>query len=493
MDPSASDELKSARSSRSISVSSQPTQTLNDSSSATSIPFRSPSLPKPQGPRPPESPRIAKPSSRDQAGSSRTRYYADKSPLLTSPLTSLRDPSRTPEGTSTPSEEKANDNHSLSDLIMDALHAPYRPPEAVIEPAEMLPPGQVAGIIAEHPVSDDELELLDSSPPRGGSARFSGDVDAWQANLEKYNMMDLDDADAAPERPQIGQGILPRRWLQLAHKHELFQPLISDLPSPPPPKKAQTPSGPPLPDLPLSQPPTLDIEPSSSPIVTNPTPTSRTFASGTSSADYEGVSNINDLWHACPGGELAHHEWYFCPTCWGWIRIIGGRYDLPHIATMDEWEQNVCLKGSFTSSLELERNRDERFREWSRLNDIKTSKTMASQSHHHLHEFNTLLEPTQETRIDRVSADAETNAFPHLTPGLDPNDVSWTSFASSPNPPRLYISCSSELWMLVDAGPVPGQLPVGLANAFTSEKMTNPSPGITGGQSVCEAWTLITT
>ena len=493
INPSVTEELRSVRGPRSASVSSQHTQAPNDPSNATSVPLRSPSLPKPQGPRPPESSRNAKPNPRDQTGSSRTKYHAAKSTFLTRPLSSLQDSSRPPQNNFALPEVEANDTNPLSEVDMDAPHAPYRPPEAVVEAAEVLPPGHVAGIIAEHPVSDDELQSpLDSSPPRGGNARSPGNVDAWQANLEKYNMMDLDDAEAAPERPQIGQGILPRRWLQLVHRHDLFQPLISELPSPPPLKKAQAPSAPSS-GKPLSRRPTVDIEPSTSPNATNAILSSQTFASSPSSADYKDVSDIVDLWDACPGGVLAHHEWYFCPTCWGWIRIVGGRYDLPHLTTMDEWEENARLKGSFTSSSEFDRNRDERFREWSRLNDIKTSKTMAAESHHHLHEFVTLVEPTEEQRIDRVSADAETNAFPHLTPGLDPNDVSWTSFASPPSSPRLYISCSSELWMLVDAGPVPGQLPVGLVNAFTSEKMTNPSPGMTGAQSVGEAWTLVTT
>lgn len=382
----------------------------------------------------------------------------------------------------------------MTDADMDTPHAPYRPPEAVIEPLEPLSPGRVPGIIAEYPVSDDEMTALDPSPLRGKSDQTIGNVDAWQANLQKYNMMSLDDdSGVVPERPQVGPGILPRRWLQLVHKHELLQPVISELPVPPPPKQSHHTSSTSISESPLSPKPRKPNDPNVPPPPASPTPSAKTSVSAPSMADYDHISTLGDVWDACPGGEGGHQEWFFCATCWGWIRVVAGRGELPTLSTMDEWQEIARLKGLFSDPADLARHRNERLQEWSRLNDIKTSKMMTERSHHHLHECTTLVEATQEERIERVPVDAETNAFPHLTFGMDQEDDSWTSFSTMSDAPRLYVSCSSDLWLLVDAGPVPGQLPVGLVNAFTTEKMINPSPGMDGSQSVSEAWTLIAT
>lgn len=372
--------------------------------------------------------------------------------------------------------------------MMDSPHPPYRPPEAVIEPPDELPPGHIPGIIAEHSLSDDEMPYINSSPTFVQKPQPSVNVDAWQANLQKYGMMDVDDSAMPPERPQVGPGILPRRWLLLAHKHDLYQPTISDLPVAPlkkPPAGSTS-------DSPLSPRPMKTAEPNILPPPPSPTPSAKTSASAPSFADYDCVCTIADVWDACPGGEHGHHEWYFCPTCWSWIRVVVGRGKLPPVASMEEWEDYVRFKGSFRNKEELDRHRNERFREWSRLNDIKTSKTMATETHHHLHSFLSLQEPSEETRIDRVPVDEKTNAFPHLTLGIDPEDEAWSTFTTSSVEPVLHVSCSSDLWMVVDS-PIPGQLPVALANHFTNEKMVNPSPGASGSLSVSEAWTLIAT
>jgi len=490
----AAEQSKSSRNpSRSASLNSQHSRSVQSPTTSPSLPPRTPPLPKPQRPRSADSTRTANGNPRDQVGSSRTKYYASQPAHPTSPILAIRGVADSPVDIHTPPRTASIETAStMTEVDMDTPHAPYRPPEAVFEPPEELPPGQVAGIIAEHPISDDDMPSPDSSPLGLKPGPAAGNVDAWRANLQKYNMMHIDEPGVSPERPQIGPGILPRRWLQIAHKHDLFQPVGFDLPTPPPPKKAHTASVS-MYEQPISPRPRKPTEPDAVPPPPSPTPSVTTFASLPSLPDYEHISTVADIWDACPGGEGGHHEWYFCPTCWTWVRIVAGQGELPRLAPMEEWEEIVRLKDIYPDTAELDRHRSERMREWSRFNDIKTSKMMAEETHHHMHEFTTLLEPTEEERIKRIPVDPDINAFPHLTVGIDPDDPSWATFTSPSDPPRLSVSCSSDQWMLVDAGPVPGQLPVGLVNAFISEKTTNPGPGMDGNQSVNEALTLIST
>ena len=472
MEPPKSPEVSKSPSlhSRSASPNSQHSQILHHPANSPPLPPRA----QPQGPRSPEASRTAILNPRDQPGSSRTNYYGVRSAHPTRPVAPIQDLDEPPD---IYDPIPAIDSDTMT-ADMNTPHAPYRPPEAVIEAPEELPPGHVAGIIAEHLISDDEMPL--------NSSLFASkpSPDAWQANLQKYGMMDLDDAGVPPERPQVGPGLLPRRWLQLAHKHDIFQPIISDLPATPS-RKSHTQFAS-MSDSPLSQ-TTKPTDAGS--ISTSPSSMPRSVTSA-SLADYEHISTIDDVWNACPGGKALHQEWYFCPSCWGWLRIVAGRGDLPPLATMEEWEEIDRVKGSFDAA---DRRRHERLREWSRFNDLKTSRMMAQDWHHHLHEFTSLLEPSEQTRIDRIPVDDDINAFPHMTAGIEPEDASWTTFTLPSDPPRLYVSCSSDLWMLVDTGPVPGQLPVGLVNAFVTEKMTNPGPSMDGRQSVSDAWTLVAT
>jgi ubiquitin carboxyl-terminal hydrolase 25/28 len=126
--------------------------------------------------------------------------------------------------------------------------------------------------------------------------------------------------------------------------------------------------------------------------------------------------------------------------------------------------------------------------EYNRFNDLRTSVHTAQKVQHHLHEFTTLTTPSREKRIERV--ESVHNAFPHLTVGLVNSD--WEKMVEPTHPPRLFVSCSSDLWIQVDEGMIPGQIPMGLAKEFTSERYSNPAVGISGNQSVAEGWNALT-
>ena len=377
----------------------------------------------------------------------------------------------------------------------DPTQAPYRSPEAVIEPLEELPPGHIPGIVAEHFMSDDEMASIDSSPILKKGEKEAVNVDVWQANLQHYNMdnlMDVDDPVVSAERPQVGPGILPGRWLEGVHEHDLFQPVIGDLPVRPP-STAHVRTSSSSNESPIASKPTGSVDKSANLGSSSPTPSVKIHTSEPSLPDYEHVHTLADVLDACPGGEDGLEDWFFCPTCWGWFRVMVIRGVLPHVETMEDWEIGARLQKSNPNFEEIfGRARDERLREWSRLNDIKTSKMMAEETHDHLHLFTTLREPSPEDRIDRVPVETETNAFPHLAIGGG-SDVSQSVSSAKRERPRLYVSCSSNLWLLVDTEPLPGQLPVALVKSFAREKMDNPGPGLDGPHSVYEAWNLIAT
>ncbi|KAK8864283.1 hypothetical protein IAR55_001529 [Kwoniella newhampshirensis] len=495
--PTSPKSSRSPRSpSKSLSVGSQYARAFQYHPMTDSSPSSSPSSsqtalsPKPAGPRSPVSTRSAKSDRHDHSepGSSRTRFYTTPLPatLSTSPTSTVRaEPSSVPNF-------RSDSPEIATDIELDPPHAPYRPPEAVIEPPEEHPPGYTPGIVAEYIGSDDEAMPIDSPTSKDRASlntlgdEMTGNVDAWKVNLQNYNM-DVDATGDVSDRPQIGPGVLPRRWLMIAHEHELVQPSIDKLPQPS--KK------PPVPPRPVSAASTSAPQPSLStaaPLPPSPAPSHRSSASIPSVPGVEHISNLDDVWDALPGQRRDHNEWYFCATCWGWIRIKLGRGELGWLSNMVAWEASVRSSGLYATEEEFEKARAARHEEWRALNDLQTSRMMAEEEHHHLHQFSTLVEPQTAERLDRVSVDDKMNAFPHITFGVDV-DPSWTQFTMPKSDARLFLSCSSDLWILVDEGVVPGQIPVALARSFTDEKMNNPGPGWSGPQSVNEAWSLIAT
>lgn len=448
-----------------------PVRSLTDPSSPKSV-----TPPRPAGPRSPDISRSAKARS-ERPGSSRTKFVttfpADVVGPATPPLTSS-DSTSPSTSTAFPPQPDIPDE-------VDASHPPYRPPEPVFDPTEEPLPDYIEAVVEEHPISDDEMLEPELSPSenRGGKTR----VDAWQANLRQYNMMDTDeDYDKGIERPQIGPGNMPRRLLALVHEHELLQPVIKVLPERGPKKSQALTSS-------LSGPSTISASSKSAPVPLTPatsnpgTAAPETTTQATTPPEYDRISTMNDLWAACPGGAGERREWYFCPLCWFWFRISCGSGGDPEIATMEEW-QNSDL-----SETTPERQ-NERVRAMGRHRDIITSRSLGSRGDHHFHELNSLIEPSEDHRLERVKLGQEMNCFPHATLSWG-DDQDWAS-GGKPRSTRLHLSCSSVTWLVVD-GPVAGQLPAKLVNAFTAEKMSNPGPSGLGADSVNEAWELLST
>ncbi|KIR55761.1 ubiquitin carboxyl-terminal hydrolase 25/28 [Cryptococcus gattii Ru294] len=377
---------------------------------------------------------------------------------------------------SIPHQSSSVSEHVDSPVIVDEPEtglpeAPYRPPEAVIDPPEDDPPPYTPGIVAEHIGEDDNMEV---------DSKFTAkEFNAWQSNLELYDQMEIDQLTSQSSMPQLGPGVLPRRWLAIAHEHELVRPYIEALP--PPSKKfhsqthAQVASG--------------QVS-SMSPPPQGPIPV---FASNNPFAhESPRIATLEDVIQALPGDGSDPEHWYFCSTCWGWLKIKAGHGMPPGLQSMEEWEAFVIEQKVYPDIESFEKAREQRRDEWARLIGIQNSRLVAPQEHHHFHQFNTLLLSSKLARIDKVEVEEHMNVFPHITVGLDPEE-SWESFNLPHSPSRLFLSDSSDVWISVDEGLVPGQLPVGLVNAFTAEKMSNPNPGLDGVQSVNEAWNLIAT
>ncbi|WVQ82427.1 hypothetical protein IAT38_004555 [Cryptococcus sp. DSM 104549] len=468
--------------------------------------------PKPHGPRSPEN------SKRDNPGSARTKYRTmplspaeahgevgvPAAPAALSSASSMQldgpvedKPPVVPPPASQPEPAEDVTQH-------ETPHQPYRPPEPVIEPLSDSPPGYTPGIVAEHPESDDEMVGARGSASRPFTIRsvssqstlsdkkveqVGASVDQWQANLKEYNMMEVDDPtlgvgslfeEPPVERPQIGPGVLPRRWLAAVHEHELVQPYLEELPQP---AAKRGPGAAPGPGASPTRPKSV-AGGASSP--------SAPLASPAPAEAQSHLATLEDVWNALPGDGRNPREWFFCTTCWAWMRIRGGRGDPPWIPNMEEWEGIVTTRKVYTSTAQLKLAKATRQEDWDRYVRLQISRGLAPQVHHHLHEFGHLVESHKEERIERVEVDPEMNVFPHFTFPVD-TEERWTSFSVPSNGARLFLSCASDLWIMVDEGMTPGQLPVGLVKEFTMEKMSNPGVGFSGAQSVSEAWTLLIT
>lgn len=424
----------------SVTVTPYPAPTDSPSSVAPPAPLAPPSSYAPPLSAPPGIPEL--PSLLEAEGAPDTDVTVTVAPIDSSPLVPLHDPEL-------PAYE-------------------YRSPEAVIESidepsASNLPPGVLAEHVAD---DDDDVDFAHREWATGGNKGGNARLSAMDVDLDSSAF-----APAIPERPQIGPGVLARRWLEGLHPHHVYQPIITELPKPPLPK---TPSRQPtLSDEVAGSPPSAGVGPSEPPA---PLPTVPPLT-------------LDDVFAALPGGKEHHHEWYFCPDCWGWLHVTMGSGDIPGILDMEAWEQKVELG----SQLDREKSRTTRLEQLSRLKDIATSRSVPVKNQHHFHAFFNLIVPTAERHIDRVEPEGYKDAFSHLDLSYGEPPAELVKFKSFSNDAVLWVSCSSDAWVFIDQGPFPGQIPVGLVTDFTAEKKENPNVGVDRHQSVVDAWSLIIT
>jgi ubiquitin carboxyl-terminal hydrolase 25/28 len=332
-----------------------------------------------------------------------------------------------------------------------------------------MPPDYFQGVIEEHPLSDDDMapRRMNASPvnpPEWQTERYSN-VDQWKQSVHEYGAaMDVD-SDTV-ERPILGGGYLPKRLLEKLHEHELVRPKINKLPQP---------SAKAIPSFPVLSPDVSAASTSSQPTDT-PLPPTDTPAP-------EHMATVSEVWEATPGGEEYNNVWYFCTTCWGWMRVIVG-VGTPRMLNMEDWSRFMTPTQEETAI---------RRREWSKYNDLLASRLIAPYVQDHYHEYTTLLPPCPSKRIPRIDVEASVDVFPHKTLYIGEERDSWQFPTSEDNPTRLFISCSSEKWVIADKSIIPGQIPSGLVKSFTLEKIDNPGLGRTGAQSADDAWTLIQT
>lgn len=360
-------------------------------------------------------------------------------------------------------------NAPTREIDMDAPHAPYRSPEAVIE--EDGPPPDYK--IAEDSVSEDGM----SGRKAVWEEKANYDISSWQQSSHSYDIMDIDPTlPDGPEKPRIGPGILPRRLLQLVHEHELLQPIIESLPKPS--ERRSHASSASISEQPRS--PVPDAAASGTSLASMMTQTQPQ-----SQSEPYHVATIDDVWNACPGGLEQRGEWFFCVNCWAWLRITGGTGPAP-VQSMSEWE--LGTEGV------TDEKRAARQQELGRYNDLLQFRQLRTgPEYHFLHKFDALLTPTRVGRIERIKADEESNAFPHISFGFE-EDEGWSKYGSpTKRPAALYVDSGTDMWVQVDEGMVPGQIAPKLYHDFKAEKHSNPNVGCDGAQSVNQALGLLVT
>ncbi|ORY34116.1 hypothetical protein BCR39DRAFT_518545 [Naematelia encephala] len=423
-------------------------------------------LPRPQGPRSPE--KSVRRDSRDAPGSSKTRYWVESA--ATSPSKSPRTYTTSPTRVTV----------DVAGLDTDGSITPYRPPEPVYEDEAL--PDYAEAVVAEHPVSDDEMSPPPSSPL--GHKGETSAVGAWQLDVKSWSGMDFDEPKQSPERPQVGTAVLPRALLEHVHRHLLVQPTLKELPRRDS-KKTLPPQSSPNDNF-------LSPPPSGFDTGQGDAGSSSTVLAALKPVESSEIYSMSDVLDALPGGASDYANWYFCTTCWVWLRIVAGRGD-PPMPSDEEFEKAVLEQGLVQPSEINAESRAIRAQNMCRIRDVLDSRGLTEETDHHFHMATYIVPPSGEERIERISVEDKLNAFPHHDLADNEEKTRYHSYDTLPaEPPRLFVSCSSDLWLLVDK-PVPGQMSANLVNSFTAEKVGNPGPGLEGPASASVAWSLILT
>jgi ubiquitin carboxyl-terminal hydrolase 25/28 len=322
----------------------------------------------------------------------------------------------------------------------------------------------------------EDADTWTSSLPPGVLAVDENDEGGWgvvpsdsnakpRSNAPAHgSMMDVDPElpSYTPERPQVGPGVMVRRFLEQIHPHPLYRPVITDLPQAAPLK---------TPVLPVRSLSTSDEGLAAA----APAPAPETEAPPPS-------LTLDEVYASLPGGKAQQNEWYFCPDCWGWFHI--SHHDVEDPPIIMPWTRSG-LNDEAQTEFQKEMG-------WYR--DLTTARGTSEHNDVHMHAFRNLVGSTaaNETRIERINVPGHVDKFSHLELGEDVERYrTWPTMTD--DPATLYASCTSDHWVFVDQGPVPGQLPVALVREFTAEKQGNPQPGKTANDSAAEAWSLVVT
>lgn len=368
-----------------------------------------------------------------------------------------------PMGPRSPDRAGSSRTQFLSiDPVIEHIEEASEPPSA-----STLPPG----VLAEHRDADVDGDIL---PPSQGDIS-----DPRRSRAQNVGFMEIDPPgylyQSTPERVSIGAGVMPKLWFEELHPHKLYR--LANL-------EILKPLKPPLPPIPAGAAPVTDGAAPGDAV------SSTAASSPVEASQPPAPYTADDVWDALPGGRDNATQWYFCPECWGWLRVVPSEAqgNLPKITPMEDWPS--------TAPEDREVAKDQSMREMARLADLESSKAQIVKimHQHHLHAFRTLIAPTTETRIPRVEPEGHQDHFSHLDPDMGPPPQEYTSFTSPHSTdPVLYISCSSRAWVFVDKGLVPGQLPPGLVRRFTREKLDNPRPDTSSINSANGAWNLVLT
>jgi ubiquitin carboxyl-terminal hydrolase 25/28 len=431
---------------------------------------------------------------RTRPGSIHTTYQTRQPSNPPSPIASLHH-SQLPTPTSTTQSE-----------VNSAL-PPYRPPEAVFEPPEEHPVGFVPGVLEEHIEAEDELDAPPTPPPRDGSVSPVDErlkqsaVSGWQAGLGAGEYEEDHGRIHEPDRPVLGAGYTARRWLSDIHPHALFRVNILSLPKSTAKSHNSTSSlsspvastsrshasiasqanslvdtsasvnQPALPDAPPSS-----LEPPQTPSSSTPDIT---------------VFTLQDVLDVAPGGRNDHQNWYFCPECWGWIRVEAGRGSLPDIPDWDEFADAQKEVGGRDGDDEA------RLHRWD-LDQTRLLKVMSARDTQnscaidHLHDFNEVFPYTHNIRIERCATPADYDKFPHkVDSGLADEYATLIHHDDQNTPSTLSVSCNSRLWIHASSRIKPGQIVYRTAKRFLTDR--EPAIATTVEQSQLNGWMLIMT